>query len=93
MNMKFNPADLPEFDMVNHLNDEQDISQYLSIVLEEKDPEQLRHAMCTIARARGMNELASASGLTREALDNALRPDYFVTVMKLIGAMGLQISM
>ncbi len=92
---KINVADLPEFDMAEHLDSDEAIAQYLSIVLEENDPAELAHALGTIARARGMTEVARASGLTREALYKALRPTSqprFDTIMKVIHSLGLQIS-
>ena len=92
---KINLADLPEFDMAEHLDSDQAIAEYLTIVLEENDSAEFAHAEGTIARARGMAEVARASGLTREALYKALRPTSqprFDTIMKVVQAMGLQIS-
>ena len=92
---KINVADLPEFDMAEHLDSDQAIAEYLSIVLEENDPAEFAHALGTIARAKGMTEVARASGLTREALYKALRPTSqprFDTIMKVVHALGLQIS-
>ena len=95
MTPKINVADLPEFDMAEHLDSDRAIAEYLTIVLEENDPAEFAHALGTIARARGMAEVARASGLTREALYKALRPTSqprFDTIMKVVHAMGLQIS-
>ncbi|MBP7493048.1 MAG: putative addiction module antidote protein [Rhodoferax sp.] len=95
MTPKTNIADLPEFDMAEHLDSDQAIAEYLTIVLEENDPAEFAHALGTIARARGMTEVARASGLTREALYKALRPTShprFDTIMKVVHAMGLQIN-
>lgn len=92
---KINIAYLPEFDMAEHLGSDQAIAEYLSIVLEENDPAEFAHALGTIARAKGMTEVARASGLTREALYKALRPTSqprFDTIMKVVHALGLQIS-
>ena len=92
---KINIADLPEFDRAEHLDSDQAIAEYLSIVLEENDPAEFAHALGTIARAKGMTEVARASGLTREALYKALRPTSqprFDTIMKVVHALGLQIS-
>ena len=58
---KINIADLPEFDMAEHLDSDQAIAEYLSIVLEENDPAEFAHALGTIARAKGMTEVARAS--------------------------------
>ena len=95
MTPKINIADLPEFDMAEHLDSDQAIAEYLTIVLEENDPAEFAHALGTIARARGMTEVARASCLTREALYKALRPTShprFDTIMKVVHAMGLQIN-
>ena len=58
---KINIADLPEFDMAEHLDSDQAIAEYLSIVLEENDPAEFAHALGTIARAKGMTKVARAS--------------------------------
>ena len=47
-----------------------------------------------IARARGMSEIAKASGLTREALYKALRPDAqprFDTISRACTALGVRL--
>lgn len=95
MTEKLKVADLPEFDMAEHLDSDEAIAQYLSIVLEENDLAELTHALGTIARARGMTEVARASGVTREALYKALRPTSqprFDTIMKIINSLGLKLS-
>lgn len=95
MTAKINTADLPEFDMAEHLDSDEAMAQYLSIVLEENDPAGLTQALGTIARARGMTEVARASGITREALYKALRPTSqprFDTILKVIHSLGLKLS-
>ena len=92
---KIDIAELPEFDMAEHLDSDQASAEYLTIVLEENDPHEFAHALGTIARAKGMTEVARASGLSREALYKALRPSShprFETILKVVHAMGLQIS-
>jgi len=51
------------------------MADYLSAVLEDGDAALLAAALGDVARARGMAEIAKASGLSREALYKALRPD------------------
>ena len=95
MTKKIKIADLPEFDMAEELKTEEDIAIYLTLALEENDPAELVHALKTVARARGMTEVARASGVTREALYKALRPTSqprFDTIMKVIHSLGLKIS-
>lgn len=87
-------ADLPTFDMAEHLKTEEDVAAYLTLVLEEEDPAELAHALGVIARARGMSEIATASGLTREALYKALRPGSkprFDTISRVCAALGVRL--
>lgn len=94
MTKKLKIADLPEFDMAEHLPDEQAIAEYLTVVLEEEDPAALADALGTIARARGMSDIARASGITREALYKALRPNAsprFETISRVCAALGIQL--
>lgn len=88
-------ADLPTFDMAEHLKTEADVAAYLSLVLEEDDPAELAHALGVIARARGMTEIANASGMTREALYKALRPESkprFDTISRVCNALGVRLT-
>lgn len=94
MSKKINVADLPEFDMAEHLDSDQAIAEYLTIVLAENDPAELTHALGTIARARGMADVAKAAGLTREALYKALRPTSqprFDTISRVCTALGVKL--
>ena len=91
---KIKIADLPEFDMAEHIKTEADIAAYLNLVLEEGDAAELAHALGIIARAKGMAEIAQKSGITREALYKALRPNAqprFDTVNKVMQAMGVKL--
>lgn len=94
MAKKIKIADLPEFDAAEYLDDEQAIAAYLTAVLEENDPALLAAALGDVARARGMTEIAKASGLTREALYRALRADAqprFDTVSRVCAALGVKL--
>jgi probable addiction module antidote protein len=91
---EINVADLPEFDMAEHLDSDQAIAEYLTIVMEENDAGELTHALGVIARARGMSEVARAAGLTREALYKALRPNSqprFDTIARVCTALGVKL--
>ncbi len=94
MTKKIRIADLPEFDFSEHLDSEQAMAEYLTVVLEENDPSLLAAALGDIARARGMSEIARASGITREALYKALRPDAqprFDTISRVCTALGVKL--
>ncbi len=93
MTKKIQIADLPDFDPAEYLNDEDDIAAYLTAILENNDPALLAVALGDIARARGMSEIARASGITREALYRALRPDAqprFETISRVCTALGVK---
>jgi len=95
MNGKIKVSDLPEFDMAEHLGDEQAVAEYLTIVLEENDPSALAQALGTVARARGMSEIAKSAGLGREALYKALRvgaQPRFDTVQRVCAALGVRLT-
>lgn len=51
MTRKINAADLPEFDLAEMLNTEQDVATYLTLVIEEGDVSELSHALGIAARA------------------------------------------
>ncbi|WKJ90459.1 putative addiction module antidote protein [Methylomonas montana] len=95
MNEKIKIADLPVFDITEHLDSDQAIAEYLTVVLEEDDPAALANALGSIARARGMTEIANAAGISREALYKALRADAqprFKTIVKVCKALGVKLT-
>ena len=63
-------------------------------MLEEGDDALLAEALGDIARAKGMAQIAQTTGITREALYKALRPNAkprFDTISKVIGALGIKL--
>jgi probable addiction module antidote protein len=87
-------AELPEFDAAPYLDSEEAIAAYLTDILTANDPALLAAALGDIARARGMSEIAKASGITREALYKALRPDAqprFDTINRVCAALGVKL--
>ena len=87
-------SDLPEFDAARFLDNEKAVAAYLTDILEANDPALLASALGDIARARGMSEIAKASGITREALYKALRPDAqprFDTISRVCAALGVRL--
>ena len=87
--------DLPDFDMASQLRSEEDIVEYLRQVLADGDSGELAAALGHIAKARGMTQIAKASGITREALYKALRPNSqprFETIQRICQALGVQLT-
>ncbi|GAB6059439.1 addiction module antidote protein [Desulfonatronum parangueonense] len=94
MSQKIKIADLPKFDITEHLDSEEAIAAYLTMVIEENDSSELAHALGVVARARGMTQVARDAGLGREALYKALRPNAhprFETVAKVCLALGVKL--
>jgi probable addiction module antidote protein len=83
------------WDLVDHLNSNEDVALYLDACLDEDpgDGMLVRAAFSDIARAQGMAELARAMGITHEGLYKALSPagnPEFSTILKVIK--GLKIK-
>jgi len=94
MAKKIRVADLPKFDAAEYLENEKAIAEYLTAMIEDGNPAMLAAALGDIARARGMSEIDKASGLTREALYKALRPNAqprFETVSRVCAALGVKL--
>ena len=87
-------SELPDFDPARYLRNDQDIAAYLTQVIEEGNTSELAHALGIAARARGMAQVAEASGLGRESLYKALRANAsprFDTIAKVCKALGVRL--
>jgi probable addiction module antidote protein len=85
-----------KWNTAEQLKTEEDIARYWDACLEEgrDDAALITAALSTIARVRGMSNLARETGLTPEVLYKALSPDgnpEFSTIMKVIRALGLRL--
>ena len=82
------------WDMAEHLKTDEDMAAYLEAALEDGDPVLITHVLGTIARAKGMTQLARDTGLGRESLYKALSAEgnpEFATVLKVVRALGLKL--
>ncbi len=80
------------FDAADYLDSDETIAAYLSATLEEDDPELFLDALKTVARARGMTQLAKDTGMGRESLYKALAPGAkprYDTILKVVRALGI----
>jgi probable addiction module antidote protein len=87
------------YDAARYLDDDATIAAYLQeslkVAMEDSDPGFLAQALGTVARARGMTEIAQAAGLSRESLYKALDEDgnpEFGTILRVLQALGLKLS-
>jgi probable addiction module antidote protein len=86
---------LKKFDAAEHLQTPDARAEYLSMVLADGDPGEVRDALNVVARAQGMSQVAKAAGVTREGLYKTLgetgNPE-FATVLRVLGAMGIRLT-
>ncbi|MDR2881420.1 MAG: putative addiction module antidote protein [Azoarcus sp.] len=95
MTEKIKISSLKRFDITEHLDSEDAIAEYLTLVLEENDPVMLAAALGDVARARGMTQLARDTGLSRESLYKGLsgnRVPSADTLLKVIRALGFDLT-
>jgi len=87
---------LRKWDSAEHLKTDEDIVFYLEACLEEAgdDAAFIAKALGTIARAKGMTQLAKETGLGRESLYKALSGEgnpSFATILKVMSALGIKL--
>jgi len=86
-----------KFEVLDYLKTEEDITEYLNVVLEEGDYQFLPVALADIARARkAMTKAAKAAGVSRTSLYQSLsengRPS-FETIAKVAHTLGYRITL
>jgi len=83
------------WDAAEVLNTPADIAAYLDAYLEDGTPEELLRALSTIARSRGMSDLARQTGISREALYRAFSEQgnpTLDTLMRVMKALGVRLA-
>jgi len=84
------------YDVAEHLRTPQEMAAYLDACMEEApgDAASVAKALGDIARARGMSQVASDAGLSRESLYKALSGERNLTldtVLRVVDALGLEL--
>lgn len=85
------------YDVADYLKSEEDMALYLEVCFEEAgdDATVIATALGDIARAKGMSDIAAATGLTREGLYRTLSKDgnpSFSAILKVMKALGLKLK-
>jgi len=83
------------YDSAEYLDSGEAIHAYMEEALKTDDPAFIAKALGTIARARGMSQVAKKAGLSRESLYKALRSEgnpEFGTIIRVMQALGLKFS-
>jgi probable addiction module antidote protein len=86
---------LAPFDASEYLDNEDVIAEYLAIALQDPDPDMFLQAVANVAKARGIAQVAKASGLGRESLYKALTPGAkirYETVRKVLDSLGVRLT-
>ena len=63
---------LKKFDVVDFLDNDEALIEYLNAALEENDPAFFAKAIGDVARAKGMTSVSESTGLGRQALYRSL---------------------
>jgi probable addiction module antidote protein len=87
---------LSKWDSAEYLKTDEDMVLYLEACLDEAgdDAAFIAKALGTIARAKGMTQLANETGLGRESLYKALSGEgnpSFATILKVMTALGIKL--
>jgi probable addiction module antidote protein len=83
------------FDASDYLDNEELIAEYLTVALENSDPDIFLAAVRDVAKARGVANIASLAGVGRESLYKTLKPGAhprFDTVRRLLSALGVKLE-
>lgn len=83
------------FDAAMFLNNDELILEYLQDAMQEGDKEFMQ-ALETVARAKGMTELAKRTGLSRESLYKTLNGETkprFESIQKILAALNIKLSL
>ena len=89
-NIKFCPFDTEMF-----IDNDEIIVSYLQDAMQEGDKEFMK-ALETVARAKGMTELAKRTGLSRESLYKTLNGETkprFESIQKILAALNIKLSL
>jgi probable addiction module antidote protein len=83
------------FDASDYLDNEETIAEYLSVALNNPDPDAFLDAVRDVAKAQGISTVAQNAGLGRESLYKALKPGAkprFETIRRLLRALDVKIE-
>jgi probable addiction module antidote protein len=84
-----------DWDAADYLEDAEMIAAYLDATLEDSDPQLIALALGSVARSKGMSEIAKKTGITREGLYKALSAEgdpKLSTFLGVIKSLGLRLS-
>lgn len=84
-----------DWDASEYLETDEDVSEYLTAIMEEGDPALLQAALGDVAKAHGMSEIVRSAHVGRESLYKSLSADgnpSFQTIAKVLAVLGIRMS-
>ena len=89
------PHTITKWDAAEHLDSDEAVAAYLAEAMEMGDQKFIVHALNTVARARGMTQIAKDAGIARQALYKSLGEEGNPTLSTLLGvlkSLGLNLA-
>nr|WP_210189429.1 addiction module antidote protein [Agrobacterium rosae] len=89
-------TEFSKFDASEYLDNEETMMEYLTVAMEDENPDVFITALGLVAKARGIAKIAEVSGLGRESLYKALKPGSklrYETMHKIIHALGFRLAL
>lgn len=86
---------LKKFDVVDFLDNDEALVEYLNAALEEDDPKYFAKALGNVARAKGMTSMSEATGLGRQSLYRSLSDEgnpHIETLFRVLAALDVRLA-
>lgn len=86
---------LTKFDVVDFLDSDEALVEYLNAALAENDPKYFAKALGNVARAKGMSSISAVSGVGRQSLYRALSDEgnpRIDTLFKVLEALNIRLA-
>ena len=86
---------LKKFDVIDFLDNDEVLIEYLNVALAENDPAFFAKALGDVARAKGMTSVSAATGLGRQSLYRALSSEgnpRLETLFKVLETLNLRLA-
>jgi len=83
------------WDLAEHIDTEEAVIAYIEAAFEDGDPAVITAVLGTVAKSKGMTEIAKKTGLSRESLYKSLAENgnpSFATIMKVLSSLGIRLE-
>ncbi len=87
--------ELKKFDVIDFLDSDEALVEYLNAALAENDPKYFAKALGNVARAKGMSSISEVSGVGRQSLYRALSEEgnpRIDTLFKILEALNIRLA-